>query len=141
MLVDIVYTQYCSFEKFIRIPVSFDSVLFFAVLMKIDFDYYDSADTEKAVCAVTGLPAKYRDPKTGLPYATKEAFKIIRQELSDKTTCISEKKSVGFLFDALPGQGFPEKRKRTMVPKKGMSYFRPFARFRRFPPIEMEDSE
>ncbi|XP_048442493.1 SWR1 complex subunit 2 isoform X2 [Pyrus x bretschneideri] len=34
---------------------------------------------EKAACAVTGLPAKYRDPKTGLPYATKEAFNIIRQ--------------------------------------------------------------
>ncbi|CAJ1938988.1 unnamed protein product [Sphenostylis stenocarpa] len=34
---------------------------------------------EKPVCSITGLPAKYRDPKTGLPYATKEAFKIIRE--------------------------------------------------------------
>ncbi|EPS68629.1 hypothetical protein M569_06139 [Genlisea aurea] len=34
---------------------------------------------EKAVCAVTGLPALYRDPMTGLPYATKEAFKVIRE--------------------------------------------------------------
>ncbi|XP_015878632.3 SWR1 complex subunit 2 isoform X2 [Ziziphus jujuba] len=36
---------------------------------------------EKAVCAITGLPAKYRDPRTGLPYATKEAFKIIRERV------------------------------------------------------------
>ncbi|XP_042483142.1 SWR1 complex subunit 2 isoform X2 [Macadamia integrifolia] len=34
---------------------------------------------QRAICAVTGLPAKYRDPKTGLPYATREAFKIIRE--------------------------------------------------------------
>jgi vacuolar protein sorting-associated protein 72 len=39
---------------------------------------------EKTVCAVTGLPAKYRDPKTGLGYATKEAFWIIRERASDE---------------------------------------------------------
>lgn len=33
------------------------------------------------VCAVTGLPAKYIDPLTGLPYATKEAFKMIRERV------------------------------------------------------------
>lgn len=33
----------------------------------------------RAVCAVTGLPAKYKDPLTGLPYATIDAFKYIRQ--------------------------------------------------------------
>jgi len=30
-------------------------------------------------CVVTGLPAKYRDPLTKLPYATVEAFKEIRK--------------------------------------------------------------
>eukprot|EP00697_Spironema_sp_BW2_P003169 gnl/Spiro4/14241_TR7657_c0_g1_i2.p1 gnl/Spiro4/14241_TR7657_c0_g1~~gnl/Spiro4/14241_TR7657_c0_g1_i2.p1 ORF type:complete len:316 (-),score=67.54 gnl/Spiro4/14241_TR7657_c0_g1_i2:236-1081(-) len=30
------------------------------------------------VCAVTGLPAKYRDPRTGTPFATVEAFRAIR---------------------------------------------------------------
>jgi vacuolar protein sorting-associated protein 72 len=30
-------------------------------------------------CAVTGLPAKYMDPLTGLPYATVDAFKEIRR--------------------------------------------------------------
>ena len=29
-------------------------------------------------CAVTGEPAKYRDPVTGAPYATVEAFKALR---------------------------------------------------------------
>ena len=29
-------------------------------------------------CCITGLPAKYRDPKTGLFYASAEAFKQIR---------------------------------------------------------------
>jgi len=34
---------------------------------------------KKEMCVVTGLPAKYKDPLTGLPYATIEAFKYIRQ--------------------------------------------------------------
>lgn len=33
---------------------------------------------QKAVCVITGLPAKYRDPLTGLPYATLEAFRQLR---------------------------------------------------------------
>ena len=33
---------------------------------------------QKSKCVITGLPAKYRDPLTGLPYATIEAFKAIR---------------------------------------------------------------
>ncbi|KAJ7530096.1 hypothetical protein O6H91_15G078800 [Diphasiastrum complanatum] len=36
---------------------------------------------ERPVCVITGQPAKYRDPKTGLPYSTKEAFKRIRERL------------------------------------------------------------
>lgn len=31
------------------------------------------------VCAITGLPAKYREPRTLLPYATAAAFKEIRR--------------------------------------------------------------
>ncbi|KAL2653335.1 hypothetical protein R1flu_021463 [Riccia fluitans] len=34
---------------------------------------------KKILCVITGQPAKYRDPKTGQPYATKEAFKLIRE--------------------------------------------------------------
>jgi len=31
-----------------------------------------------ARCVITGLPAKYRDPQTGTPYATLDAFRTIR---------------------------------------------------------------
>mmetsp|Transcript_16801 Transcript_16801/g.23376 ORF Transcript_16801/g.23376 Transcript_16801/m.23376 type:complete len:373 (-) Transcript_16801:69-1187(-) len=34
----------------------------------------------KLTCVITGLPAKYVDPKTGLPYATIPAFKQLRQQ-------------------------------------------------------------
>lgn len=95
---------------------------------------------EKAICVVTGLPAKYRDPKTGLPYATKEAFKIIRDQLSEKICSISEKQSIGPLGEDI--QGFSNRRKRTVSRKIGeSSYLRPQARFRRFPDSEEEDSE
>uniref|UniRef100_A0A0M3INB9 Vacuolar protein sorting-associated protein 72 homolog n=3 Tax=Ascaris TaxID=6251 RepID=A0A0M3INB9_ASCLU len=33
----------------------------------------------KLLCCVTSRPAKYRDPVTGLPYATATAFKVIRE--------------------------------------------------------------
>lgn len=34
---------------------------------------------QKKYCAVTGLPAKYIDPLTQLPYATIDSFKTIRE--------------------------------------------------------------
>ncbi|VDM43718.1 unnamed protein product [Toxocara canis] len=34
----------------------------------------------KLLCCVTSRPAKYRDPLTGLPYATPAAFKVIREK-------------------------------------------------------------
>ncbi|XP_057290039.1 vacuolar protein sorting-associated protein 72 homolog [Hydractinia symbiolongicarpus] len=45
-------------------------------------NYFPSRKTkypEKAICVVTGHPAKYRDPQTNLPYASIEAFRYIRQ--------------------------------------------------------------
>ena len=33
----------------------------------------------RATCAVTGLPARYRDPATGLPYATLDAYKELQR--------------------------------------------------------------
>ncbi|GMT00695.1 hypothetical protein PENTCL1PPCAC_22869 [Pristionchus entomophagus] len=35
---------------------------------------------EGLVCAVTGRPARYRDPVSGLPYSSKLAFKVIRDK-------------------------------------------------------------
>ncbi|KAL3685149.1 hypothetical protein R1sor_003171 [Riccia sorocarpa] len=37
---------------------------------------------KKVLCVITGQPARYRDPKTGQPYATKEAFKLIRERFT-----------------------------------------------------------
>ncbi|KAK1402973.1 SWR1 complex subunit 2 [Heracleum sosnowskyi] len=98
--------------------------------------------SQKAVCAVTGLPAKYRDPKTGLPYATKEAFKIIRERASHENNSLGQKYSEGDLCDLLADQGFSRQRKRSVIPNsKDTSSFRLVARFRRFSTPESQDSE
>lgn len=97
---------------------------------------------EKAVCAVTGLPAKYCDPKTGLPYATKEAFKIIRERFVDESCGVQKAMDMGSLFDSLSRKGFIAKRRRSKSSNKNeKSYFRYSARFRRFPSLEIEDSD
>ncbi|XP_031379367.1 SWR1 complex subunit 2 isoform X2 [Punica granatum] len=97
---------------------------------------------EKAICAVTGLPAKYRDPRTGLPYANKEAFKIIRERYSKESSGIPKEMDMGTLHDSLSGKGFSERRKRSEPANKGeTSYFRYFARFRRIPSPADESSE
>ncbi|KAK4371355.1 hypothetical protein RND71_010830 [Anisodus tanguticus] len=89
---------------------------------------------QKAVCAVTGLPARYRDPKTGLPYATKEAFKIIRQRFADESSRAREEKHMDELSQAISGQGFTSRRKRSIIRNsRQMPYSRVFARFRKFP--------
>ena len=36
--------------------------------------------TQRAYCPVTGLPARYLDPLTGLPYANAQAFRYIREK-------------------------------------------------------------
>lgn len=98
---------------------------------------------QKAVCAVTGLPAKYRDPKTGLPYATKEAFKTIREQASIENSRVGQKNSMGTLYDLISGEGFHERRKRSVVPNSRESYddYRFLARFRRFSALESDDTE
>ncbi|KAK6156218.1 hypothetical protein DH2020_010466 [Rehmannia glutinosa] len=97
---------------------------------------------EKAVCAVTGLPAIYRDPKTGLPYATKEAFKVIRERFAEENKFSKKDSSMGLLSDATYEQGFTQKRRRSVIPlDRETSYIRQFARFRRIPALEIEDSD
>lgn len=92
---------------------------------------------EREVCVITGLPAKYRDPKTGLPYATKEAFRIIRKRLSEETISARENNK-GPLTEAISGQGFSETRKRSV---REASDFRFSACFLKFPALETEESE
>ncbi|WFD36906.1 hypothetical protein MCUN1_003797 [Malassezia cuniculi] len=36
----------------------------------------------QSTCVVTGLPARYRDPATGMPYATVEAYRTLRRVLA-----------------------------------------------------------
>ncbi|GJT01976.1 SWR1-complex subunit 2 [Tanacetum coccineum] len=92
---------------------------------------------EKAVCVVTGLPAKYRDPKTGLPYATKEAFKIIRERHSSNNSGIKEKNSMGVLYDLTSQEGFTKKKRRSInTNARENSYLRSSSRFRQIPAFE-----
>ena len=44
-------------------------------------------------CAVTGLPAKYKDPLTGAFYATKAAFKTIRQRVAEENAALRASQS------------------------------------------------
>ncbi|KAK7399858.1 hypothetical protein VNO78_11052 [Psophocarpus tetragonolobus] len=95
---------------------------------------------EQPVCVITGLPAKYRDPKTGQPYATKEAFKIIRERFLNESANSRKDMSMGGLYDSVSGCGFSIKQKRSIMPDKNVSPDgRSFARFRRIPSFEDED--
>ncbi len=38
----------------------------------------------QSICPITGLPAIYKDPRTGIPYANAQAFKIITKLLENK---------------------------------------------------------
>jgi len=51
------------------------------------------------VCVITGQPAKYKDPVTGMPYATLEAFKEVRKRfppLPPKPKCVEEEEPIEF---------------------------------------------
>ncbi|KAJ8751985.1 hypothetical protein K2173_000731 [Erythroxylum novogranatense] len=88
------------------------------------------------VCVVTGLPAKYHDPKTGLPYATKEAFEIIRQRFAQENRNVRKQMEMGALVD---GNGFLRKRERTPIPKPSKITYFPY--FLRTPIVDVDSSE
>uniref|UniRef100_A0A0M3JR46 Vacuolar protein sorting-associated protein 72 homolog n=1 Tax=Anisakis simplex TaxID=6269 RepID=A0A0M3JR46_ANISI len=48
----------------------------------------------RVLCSVTSRPAKYRDPLTGLPYATVAAFKLIRQKYIEHLRTIKNNSAV-----------------------------------------------
>ncbi|XP_073125153.1 SWR1 complex subunit 2-like [Henckelia pumila] len=94
---------------------------------------------EKAFCVITGLPAIYRDPKTQLPYATKEAFKIIRERFAGERSCSQDS---GALVGLLSHATFERKRKRSIIPHhRGTSSFPHPGRFRGIPALEIQDSD
>ncbi|CAN1767932.1 SWR1 complex subunit 2 [Linum perenne] len=99
---------------------------------------------EKACCVVTGLPAKYRDPKTGKPYATIEAFKIIRQRFEEENSKnLNKEMDMGALFNALKGKGFVNRRKRSpfFAIKKTTTHFSYFPPPCRIPMFDIDDSD
>lgn len=99
---------------------------------------------EKPVCVVTGLPAKYRDPKTGLPYATMEAFKIIREsflkeEADRKRPNMS---NMGELFESITGGHLMPKKRRVEIRSPNMlGGSRHGGRTWRIPAFDMVDED
>eukprot|EP00250_Pteridium_aquilinum_P005415 c15507_g1_i1 orf=127-1680(+) len=67
------------------------------------------------LCAVTGLPAKYVDPLTGLPYATKEAFKTIRERVDEDDYTQRERTPGKKLRSARTSFGRPTVRKARSI--------------------------
>ncbi|KAF9586275.1 hypothetical protein BGW38_007556 [Lunasporangiospora selenospora] len=43
-----------------------------------EWSFVESYPERKPMCPITGLPAKYKDPRSGIPYANKEAYKILQ---------------------------------------------------------------
>ena len=46
------------------------------MLLRVLLSYLDPVPL---VCAITGLPAKYKDPLTGKPYANAQALQALRR--------------------------------------------------------------
>ncbi|CAD6246300.1 unnamed protein product [Miscanthus lutarioriparius] len=98
----------------------------------------------KPVCVVTGLPAKYRDPKTGLPYATMEAFKkiqesFLKEEADRKRPNMS---NMGELFESITGEHLMPKKRRAEIRSPNISGgSRHGGRFWRIPALDMVDED
>ncbi|KAG0328656.1 hypothetical protein BGZ99_004926 [Dissophora globulifera] len=43
-----------------------------------EWSFAENYPERKPMCPITGLPAKYKDPRSGIPYANKEAYKILQ---------------------------------------------------------------
>jgi vacuolar protein sorting-associated protein 72 len=52
----------------------------------------------RRLCPITGLPAQYFDPLTQMPYATLEAFKILRRIYTEEMK--KQKRTSSVLIDA-----------------------------------------
>jgi len=59
--------------------VTFSSVDSMPVVLR---SYIPPVCPTRALCVITNLPARYKDPLTQLPYATAEAFQEIRKRYS-----------------------------------------------------------
>ncbi|CAJ0911249.1 20479_t:CDS:2 [Entrophospora sp. SA101] len=64
---------------------------------------------KKIICPITGLPAKYKDPRSGIPYANMEAYFKIQELINHQYTWYGK----GCVYlndpDQSPAKGVPDK--------------------------------
>ncbi|KND01883.1 uncharacterized protein SPPG_03671 [Spizellomyces punctatus DAOM BR117] len=63
----------------------------------------------KATCPFTGLPARYRDPRTSIPYATKGAYKTLQRVLNQEYAWSPVLRAYMHAFNAKVPQTVPNK--------------------------------
>ncbi|KAJ3087692.1 hypothetical protein HK102_010490 [Quaeritorhiza haematococci] len=63
---------------------------------------------EHPICPITGLPAQYKDPKTGIPYANLEAFKTLRAVLNHRYVWSALLGTYLHSYDTKVPQGVPQ---------------------------------
>ncbi|XP_048490351.1 SWR1 complex subunit 2 isoform X2 [Beta vulgaris subsp. vulgaris] len=142
MLLEAAQTEIRNLRHLERVLAREEEVKKRAIVHKAAFtgpqiQYFSKNDPQKAVCAITGLPAKYRDPKTGLPYATKEAFQMIRERYAAENSRSGGKMAVGELYNSIMGQGFLGRRQRSPISRQSETpYPRSSRRFCRIPAVD-----
>lgn len=60
---------------------------------------FEMAPVKDEKCAITGKPAKYRDPLTGLPYADLAAFKAIREQHTSAAAAVDRELDISHQED------------------------------------------
>lgn len=70
------------FQNSFSLPQGHVDLIFWKILKFLD--------PAKHVCAITGLPSKYFDPLTQSPYATIEAFKVLRERYKQQKRQLEE---------------------------------------------------
>lgn len=73
-----------------------------ALLEAPDFSNTKLRPIAKTPCSITGVPARYRDPTTGLPYADVAALKVIKSLAGDFDD-LDSTAEVGFIWSSLLG--------------------------------------
>ena len=66
------------------------------------------------ICPITGLAAKYKDPKTGTPYANLQAFRILRERFLNEEAhkCDARISELASILEQ-------KKQKKDMLSKRG----------------------
>ncbi|KAK3120785.1 hypothetical protein QOZ80_8BG0641770 [Eleusine coracana subsp. coracana] len=141
MLLEAAETEIMNLRNLERVLAREEEVKKKAVVHK---DTYDCPIVRFCSRDVTGLPAKYRDPKTGLPYATMEAFKVIREsflkEEADKRR--PNMANMGELFESITGEYLMPKKRRIDVRSLNISAGRRHGgRFRQIPALDTTDED